>query len=68
MNKRQKLSIVDYILEGETADPGLQKLASDNFFFTDLSENYVNSLGVFCEGAFPYVLFFSSHDILNNKK
>ncbi|KAF8361108.1 hypothetical protein PRIPAC_88031 [Pristionchus pacificus] len=39
----------DYILEGEVADPGLQKLASDNFFFTDLSENYINSLGVFCE-------------------
>ncbi|GMS85724.1 hypothetical protein PENTCL1PPCAC_7899, partial [Pristionchus entomophagus] len=30
-------------------DPGLEKLASDNFFFTDLSENFISSLGVFCE-------------------
>ncbi|GMR51198.1 hypothetical protein PMAYCL1PPCAC_21393, partial [Pristionchus mayeri] len=39
----------DYVLEGDVGDAGLQKLASDNYFFTDLSENYIYSLGVFCE-------------------
>ncbi|GMR43566.1 hypothetical protein PMAYCL1PPCAC_13761, partial [Pristionchus mayeri] len=39
----------DFILEETVPDPGLQKLASDGFFFTDLSENYISSLGVFCE-------------------
>ncbi|GMR61147.1 hypothetical protein PMAYCL1PPCAC_31342, partial [Pristionchus mayeri] len=39
----------DYVLEGDVADAGLEKLASDGFFLTNLSENYIYSLGVFCE-------------------
>ncbi|GMS96547.1 hypothetical protein PENTCL1PPCAC_18722, partial [Pristionchus entomophagus] len=39
----------DFVLEGQVANPGLNKLASENFYFTDLSENFVLSLEVFCE-------------------
>ncbi|GMT37800.1 hypothetical protein PFISCL1PPCAC_29097, partial [Pristionchus fissidentatus] len=39
----------DFVLEGEVPIPGLKNLASDNYFFTDLSENFINSLGLFCE-------------------
>ncbi|GMT16521.1 hypothetical protein PFISCL1PPCAC_29096 [Pristionchus fissidentatus] len=39
----------DFVLEGEQAIPGLKNLASDNYFFTDLSDNFINSLGLFCE-------------------
>ncbi|GMS86535.1 hypothetical protein PENTCL1PPCAC_8710, partial [Pristionchus entomophagus] len=39
----------DFVLEGDVADAALQKLASDNFFFTNLSEDYLNNVVVFCE-------------------
>ncbi|GMS80790.1 hypothetical protein PENTCL1PPCAC_2965, partial [Pristionchus entomophagus] len=39
----------DFVIEGGVADAGLMKLASDNFFFTDLSENYLSNVVVLCE-------------------
>ncbi|GMT27468.1 hypothetical protein PFISCL1PPCAC_18765 [Pristionchus fissidentatus] len=39
----------DFVEEGKVITPGLKAIASDNFYFTDLSENYVQSLSLFCE-------------------
>ncbi|GMT27474.1 hypothetical protein PFISCL1PPCAC_18771, partial [Pristionchus fissidentatus] len=39
----------DYVQEGQFNSPGLKPIASDNFYFTDLSENYLTSLTLFCE-------------------
>ncbi|GMT21537.1 hypothetical protein PFISCL1PPCAC_12834, partial [Pristionchus fissidentatus] len=41
----------DFVLEGGVPIPGLKNLATDNYFFTDLSENFISSLGLFCEGG-----------------
>ncbi|GMS79400.1 hypothetical protein PENTCL1PPCAC_1575, partial [Pristionchus entomophagus] len=39
----------EFVSEGQTPDQGLKNLASDHYFFTDLSENYTNNLAVLCE-------------------
>ncbi|GMT16514.1 hypothetical protein PFISCL1PPCAC_7811, partial [Pristionchus fissidentatus] len=39
----------DFVLEGGVPILGLKNLASDNYFFTDLSENFISSLALFCE-------------------
>lgn len=51
-NQRNFRFLTDFVEAGDTPRPGLKDLASDGYYYTDIQDNYMASIQLFCKGMY----------------